>query len=262
MPLCPECGEEVAKTDTHCMKCGVDLLAAKEKERMIMREQSIAARMGTGPTSVPANAAAAGVVGVGEKSSDETRIRVFDKQEAERLQQERLTAWVTSGMALVIGLVLVLLALNRIKAGGGFGAVWPALNPQALRNGGMFAVPVMDTMMLGMGICAILVAIGQWRLSVSATRAIRDVKNNAKPEIARVSSFTLAGLFLLCLFCPPLGLIIGLVMKFGRNPDLRGLGGTMALVAIGIMVLMGLNLLWKVAENMKPATSPRPTSGG
>lgn len=262
MPLCPECGREVTKTDTHCMECGTDLLAAREKERAELRDQSVSARTGGGRTVVPANPAAAGMKVAGEKSSDETRIRAFDKQEAERLAQERTSAWVTSGLALIVEAVLVLLALGRIKAGGGFGEIVPALKPVALRNGGLFAPVVVGLMMLGSGVSGLLVGIGQIRLALAATRAINDVRANRKPEIAQVSTFTLLGLFLLCIFCPPIGFIVGLIMKFGRNPDLKGLGGNMVMVSIALMVLLGVNMVWKVFENMKPASGPKAGSGG
>ncbi len=258
MPLCPECGHEVTATDTHCMGCGADLIAAKERARRTLREQSHAARTGggSGATRPPANPAAAGTVGVGEKSSDETRLRQFDKQEAGRLAQERTTAWVTAAIALVAGAFLLVIGLGRIKLGGGFGEILPAFKPATLRHD-LFAPIVVGTAILGMGVSGLLAGIGQIRLAMAAGRAIEDVKNRRKPEIAQVSTFTLLGLFLLCIFCPPLGLVIGLLMRFGRNPDLRSLGGNMVTTSVVIIALVGLNTLWQVFENMKPAPAPK-----
>jgi len=263
MPLCPKCGAEVAATDANCMDCGEDLLAAKEKERALLRSQSVAARTGTAGGSAvgpPKNPAAAGVAGVGERSSDETRLRAFDKQEAKRLEQERTTAWVTAGLALLIGIAFAIVGLLRIKAGGGFGDIMPALKPQALREGALFSPVVIGLMAAGTGLSGLLVGIGQIRLAVTASRAITDVKLNRKPAIAQVSTFTRLGLFLLCVFFPPLGFIIGLVMLFGRNPDLKGLGSSMTFISLSIMVLLGVNQLWKVFENMKSAKVPAPKS--
>lgn len=252
MPLCPNCSSEVAATDSHCMDCGTDLIAAREKGREVLREQSVGARSGSGPTTAPANPAAAGIVDIGE-SSEETRIRAFDRQEAERLAEERKTAWVTSGIALVLGIVLAFIGLSRIKAGGGFGEITADLKPVALRSGGLTDPTVIGVMVLGLGLAGVLVGVGQARLAVATTRAIRQVKSNLRPDVVQISTFTLAGLFMLCIFCPPVGLIVGLLMLFGRNPDLKALGSNMTMVSVGIMVLLGANMLWKLAENMKPA---------
>lgn len=260
MPLCPSCSSEVAATDTHCMDCGANLIEAREKERRALREMSQAARAGSGAVAPPANPAAAGTVGVGEKSSEETRIRAFDHQEAERLGEERKTSWVTAGMSLIVGIVLAPIGLSRIKAGGGFGEILADLKPAALREGSIADPTVIGVMLAGMGLCALLIAIGQARLARATTRAIAQVKQNVKPDIVQVSTFTLLGLFALCIFCPPVGLIIGLLLFFGRNPDLKSLGGNMAVASIVIMVLLGGNMLWKLAENMRgaaPKAAPR-----
>lgn len=260
MPLCPSCNSEVAATDTHCMDCGADLIAAREKERRSLREMSQAARSGGGAVAPPANPAAAGTVGVGEKSSEETRIRAFDRQGAERLAEERKTSWVTSGMSFVVGIVLALVGLGRIKAGGGFGEIMDNLKPAALREGSIVDPTVIGLMLAGTGLCALLIGIGQARLARATTRAIAQVKRNVKPDIVQVSTFSLLGLFALCIFCPPVGFVIGLIMFFGRNPDLKSLGGNMALISIVIMALLGGNMLWKLAENMRgaaPQNTPR-----
>lgn len=254
MPLCPQCGSEVAKTDTHCMDCGVDLVAAREKEREALREMSQAARMGSGPTV--ATGAAAGTVAPGERSSDETRIRAFDKQEAQRLVEERKTSWVTAGICLVVGLVTLAVGFSRVKAFGGFGNVMTELSPASLRDlgFGMYGNQgVLAVLLLGIGLAGLLVGVGQARLAMATTRAINDVKGNIKPEIVHVSTFTIIGLFALALFCPPLGLVVGALFFFGRNPDMKGIGGAMCSISLGIAVLLGLNELWKLAANMKAA---------
>ena len=257
MPLCPKCSSEVAASDTHCMDCGENLVQAREKERSVLREMSQAARTGGGAPVGPANAAAAGALAVGEKSSEETRIRAFDRQEAERLAEERKTSWVTSGLSFVLALVLVGIGLNRFKEGGGFGSALDGFKPAALRDGSIADAAVIGSLLLGTGLCALMVAIGQARLARATNRAITQVKLNIKPDIVRVSAFTVIGLFASCIFCPPVGLIIGLLFRFGRNPDLTGLGANMVLVSIGIMVLFGGNMLWKLAENFQ-ATQAKP----
>lgn len=252
MPLCPKCGSEVAPADTHCMDCGVNLVEAREKERQVLREQSLAARMATGPVGVPANPAAAGVVGVGEKSSDETRIRAFDRQEAERLAEERKTAWVTALMAGIIGLVLLMVGHGRIGAGGGYAQVSAVLKPAAMREFGVFAnATFLGVMFLALGLAGVLIGVGQACLAMATSRAISDVKNNLKPEIVHISTFTIIGLFVVCVFCPPLGLLVGLLFFFGRNPDMKSIGGNMALVSVAVVVLLGLNMLWGVAESFR-----------
>lgn len=251
MPLCPKCGHEVAKTDTHCMDCGADLIAEREKERQVLREMSMAARVGSGQTVVAG--AAAGMMAVGEKSAEETRIRAFDRHEAERMAQERTTAWVTAGIAFVLGITLAAIGYARLKSGGGFGEIPGLLKPAALRDLGIFATAIMQGfLLLGMGLSGILIGFGQVRLATATTRAIRQVEQNVRPDIVQVSRATQIGFLVLCVFCPPLGLIVGLVMRFGRNPDLRGLGGTMVWLSIAVLVILGGNLLMGFASHFKP----------
>jgi hypothetical protein len=252
MPLCPKCASEVSKTDTHCMDCGTDLMAAREKERQSLREMSQAARMGSGPTV--ATGAAAGTAAPGERSSDETRIRAFDKQEAARLAEERKTSWVTAGICLVLGLVLLGVGFSRVKTCGGFGAVGSELTLSNLRElgFGMYAnAGVLAVLLLGMGLASVLVGVGQARLAMATTRAMNDVRSNVKPEIVHVSTLTILGLFALAVFCPPLGRVVGAIFFFGRNPDMKGVGGTMAMISLGIAAALGINELAKVAANMK-----------
>ena len=262
MPLCPSCSSEVAKTDTHCMDCGADLVQEREKERQVMREMSQAARMGSGQTVV--SGAAAGTVSAGDRSSDETRIRAFDKQEAGRLAAERTTAWVTSGLALIAGIALLVLGYGRLKEGGGFGDLVAVLSPTNLREAGFGALAsplVVALMMMGIGLAALLVGVGQCRLAMAASRAICQVRSNIKPEIVQVSTFTLIGLCVLSVFCAPLGIIVGLIFFFGRNPDLKGIGSTMMLIGGALLVLFGANMLWKLAEGLKASTTAAPTHG-
>lgn len=255
MPLCPKCGHEVAKTDTHCMDCGTDLLAEREKERDVLRQMSMAARIGSGQHTVAG--ASSGTMAVGEKSAEETRIRAFDAQEAERMVQERTTSWVSAGIALVFGVALVLVALSRIKAGGGFDDLTDILKPKAFRNLSNLGSPLMlGFLLLGLGVSGLLIAFGQIRLAMSTTRAIAQVRENLRPDIVQVSRATILGLFVLCIFCPPIGILIGLLMRFGRNPDLRPLGSRMVQIAVGIMVLFAGNMLFKLGDGLKTVAPP------
>ncbi len=251
MPLCPQCSAEVAAKDTHCMDCGADLIAAREKERQVLREISMAARTGAGKSAVAVTGAAAGMAAPGERS-DETRIRAFDRQEAERLAQERTTAWVTAGIALVAALALLAVGLNRLKAAGGFGDVPELFKPANLRDSEYFAGPTMlGLLFLGMGLAGLLTTIGQTRMALATTRAIEQVRSNLKPDIVHVSTFTVIGFVVLAVFCPPAGLVVGLVLRFGRNPDLRPVGGTMTVVSAAVLGLFLLNLLGGLAQSLK-----------
>jgi hypothetical protein len=234
------------------MDCGADLIAEREKERQVLREMSMAARVGSGQTVV--TGAAAGVMAVGEKSAEETRIRAFDRHEAERMAQERTTAWVTAAIAFVLGLALVATGYARLRSGGGFGEIPELLKPAALRDLGIFATAAMQGfLLLGMGLSGILIGFGQVRLAMATTRAIRQVEQNVRPDIVQVSRATQLGLLGLCLFCPPLGLIAGLFVRFGRNPDLRGLGATMIWLSVAVLILLGGNLLMGLASHFTPA---------
>ena len=260
MPLCPECGEEVSARDSHCMDCGTDLLAARDKDRAAIREQSMAMRGGAGESAAPAGAAAGRII-AGE-SSTETRIRAFDKQEAERLAEERKSSWVIAVFALLVGAAFLAIGLLRTKAGGGFGEIAQVFKPAPLRELGLgmfMDATVVGVMALGTGLASLLIGIGQTRLAMATSRAINDVRSGVKPEIVQVSTFTRIGLVILAVFAPPLGLIVGVLFLFGRNPDLKGLGGQLAMISVGVMLLLGGNMLLKLAENMKPAPAAKPS---
>ncbi len=256
MPLCPQCGEEVSATDTHCMDCGADLIAAREKERRELREQSMASRAGSGSVAVPANAAAAGLVSAGDKPSEETRLKTFDRQAAAVIAEDRKTFWVLSVIALVAGIALAIAGLTRIGAGGGFGEVLASLKPGAIRDlsfGALVDPTILGVLLLGGGLGAVCVGVGQMRMALAAGRAIEDVKRGQKPEIVVISSFVTIGMYLLSVFLSPVAFVVGVVLFLRGDPDAKGLGSSVCLISLVLMALFGLNLLWTVFDSMRPA---------
>ncbi len=113
---CPKCGASVQQTDSQCMDCGADLL---EEARRVERTIIETARLPMAAPTAPRTAAASGGVEVGELGED-TRLRVFDEQLAKTLVGERLTAFVTAGIAFMFLAILLFSATHQIQAVGGF----------------------------------------------------------------------------------------------------------------------------------------------
>ena len=258
---CPKCNAKVAPSDTQCLDCGEDLMkhlkelreASTTKKELTTKERIERARQA-------AQAAAHGKA-FGVDRSEETRMRTFDKHEADRVRNEMITAWATVAIALIIGLVALKLGLDQFKGGGGADGLRELSMPQFREWGfGMVAQPSVQALVgLGIALGLLLCVVGQiWR-AVRAHQCIAAVSRGEKPELVYLHPTTRAGLIVVSVACPPAGLIFGLMMKvLGRDEDTKSLGGSMLIAAVIVFVILGLNMLWGLAANLKsPADSER-----
>jgi len=254
---CPECGAPVQPTDTHCMDCGVNLLEARAKiERQAMESRRISPSAARAPI---AGAAASGRAAPGE-TSDETRLRIFDQHEAEKLKGERITAFVSGALAGLAFIVLLVVGLSQIEAGGGLGAL-RTISAARVRSLGFMMLgedEFLGAWLLALSVSALLCAAGQIIRGTTATQSIRAVEGGEKPVIVGISSGTQAGIMLFALLCPVLGLVVGIIMKLGRDEQTKSLGGIVIWLNLALMALLLLNYLWGLAARLHETKPPEP----
>jgi hypothetical protein len=258
---CPKCDGKIAPSDTHCLDCGEDLVAHREELRKsATQRKQLTAKEKIEIAQRAAKAAARGRA-FGVESSDETRLRTFDKHEAEKTKQELLTAVATAAIALILGVILLKVGLDKFKANGGVGG-WQKLSMAGLRHTDVvFGETFLGIVVLGLALSSLLCAIGQTFRAVIAQRSIRAVERGEKPEVVYIHSATRFGMTLASVFCPPGGFICGLMMRlFGRDEDTKSLGGTMLLASVAVVVILLVNFLWGFASALKPA--PEKTAPG
>ena len=251
---CPKCGAKVQPTDTLCLDCGADLLAERRRaEQMIFQT----ARLPAAAAAPPRAAAATGRAEFGE-SSDQTRLRVFDKQFAEALVTERLTAYATAAIACVILILAAFFATEQIRAAGGLTGL-KTVTPAGIRQLGwsVFTDPAVTGMWLALtAVSAFLCLVGQIVRAILAGRSIRAVEAGGKPAIVGISIATQGGLVLFSAICPPAGIIVGAILKLRRDEETAAFGGVMMWVGFIALLALAINCLWGLAEHLR--TKPRP----
>jgi hypothetical protein len=206
-----------------------------------------------------AAAAAARGRAFGVDRSEETRLRTFDKHEAEVVGSDVVTSWVTAGIALVIGIGAIALASNQLNAAGGAEGL-KVLSMAQLREWGfgvMIQPPVLVLTGTGLAIGGLLCAIGQaWR-AVLGQKSVAAVARGEKPLVIGTHPTTRAGLILGAIACPPLGVLVGLIMRLGaKNEDTKAMGGQLFLIGLAILVILGLNMIAGLAANIKSPPTP------
>lgn len=253
--ICPNCGAIIRDTDTHCMDCGVEIAAARRK----VREKSLAERGGIALSSEPQAAvgAAAGMADVGE-TSEKVRLKGFDRQLAEKLARERAAVLLTFFLALGIGFAVLAAGLGILRSAGGIEAV-KALTFSHIRLEG-FAIygdeAFLAVLVLLTGVAALLCAVGQMRRYILAGRAIAQVKNNQRPDVVKISSWTWVGMVLASLAVPPVGVILGIIFSLGEDPDTKALAALMLKVSGAVILVVLLNAGWNAVAGF--ASGPPP----
>jgi hypothetical protein len=206
-----------------------------------------------------AAAAAARGRAFGVERSEETRLRTFDKHEAEVVKSDVLTSWVTAAIALLIGLGALAMGSSQLSAAGGAAGL-KVLSIGQLREWG-FGMTIQPQVLAivgtGLAIGGLLCAVGQvWR-GVLGQRSVAAVARGEKPLVIDIHPATRAGLVIGALICPPLGVILGLIMRLGgKNEDTKAMGGQIFFVGLAVLVALGINMLAGLAAGLKPADQP------
>ncbi len=255
---CPKCNEPIQLRDTVCMSCGADLIQAELEKKKDLQEDSVAARRAAEVAGGGrAGGARAGVANANE-SADETRLRVFDQQEAERLTHERLSCYVTAGIVALPALASLILGILRLHAVGL--AEIQTLSLADLRTATAFGDQrVIALVATGVGLAGCLAFVGLIQRAIGAGRAIREVSEGARPTILSLAVCTYWGLLLTAFFCPPLGLIVGIALRFSADEDIKSAGGTMIIISAVVIGVLVINALLSLTEGLKSAETPPAT---
>ncbi len=250
---CPKCNAKIALLDTQCLDCGEDLVKHQEELRKAATTKRVLSHKERIEMAQRAAAAAARGRAFGVETSEETRLRTFDKYEAQKAKQEMITAWATAAIGLAIGIVLLRIGLDKYKATGGV-AGWRGLSMAKLRHtDALFGETFLGLVLLGLALSSLLCAIGQTFRAIVAHKSIAAVARGEKPRVVYIHPTTRFGLILAAVFCPPAGLLFGLLMKlFGRDEDTKSLGGAMLLAAVAVLAIGLLNFLWGLAAGLRP----------
>lgn len=250
--ICPKCGAVVRATDTHCMDCGVNIA---EAERELARREKEA--RGGGPLVGDVHTvqgAAAGMAEPGE-TSEKVRLKEFDKHLAEKLVRERSAVLVTAIIALVAGSLVLGAGLGMLRNAGGLAAL-KAMEYTDLRERGLGAFAdqtFLAVLMLLLALAGLFCAIGQIHRLVVAHRAVNQVRAGERPDVVGISPLTWWGLLVASFVCPPLGLILGIIFKFGQDEETRHLGGSMIKSGIIALAVIGAHLIWNALANLASA---------
>ncbi len=261
---CPKCGAKVAPTDTVCMDCGQDLIAARED---IVQQAMKEARNGpagpASPAAAVANPAAAGIVLPGE-NADEKRLRVFDKQEADLLRKQRPAMIVIVVFAAIGMFAMLAAASSYLKQGGGWENV-KELDVAAFKAVGLnpFEDPrIVFVMLAGVALACLLCVIGETRRLWGMCVAIAAVNRGETPNVVHISVFTQIGLIIGSFFAPPAGLILGVMFKLSKDEDTRAIGSLMIYAALLSGAILVVNAIWSAAATHMPTKAAPETKGG
>jgi len=260
---CPKCGAKPAPNDTVCLDCGQDLLAAKQD---IVEQAKAQARTTAGPASpaaAVANPAAAGMVLPGE-NAEEKRLRVFDKQEAEKLRAQRPAMIVLIVLAGIAAAAMFVVAKGYLSKAGGLSAL-KTLNVAAFKELGLNVFSderVMFVITAALALAGLLCIIGEVRRLFGVSSAIAAVVRNETPNVVHISGFTQIGLLLAAFFAPPIGLILGIMFKLSKDEDTRSIGSLMIYAALLSAAILVVNWIWSLASASLPSRPHATPSGG
>jgi hypothetical protein len=93
--------------------------------------------------------------------------------------------------------------------------------------------------------------------------AIEDVRFGGRPTVVGIPSWTAAGLIIAGFVVPPLGIIVGIILKLSKDPDTRDLGTRVLMAGGAAIALFVVNELWGMAAQLKEvAPKDRVVPGG
>lgn len=264
LSLCPKCHSKVAPSDTICMDCGADLLTAKVD---IVEQAKKDARGGPvapagAAAALAASSAAAGVVLPGE-NSEETRLRNYDKQEADKLRKQRPAQIVLLIIAAVAGGVSAASASGMLKKAAEAGGL-KSLSVAAFKEMGLDVVSdprIVALSCLCLAVAGLLCVIGELRRLLDTNTAIKLVAAGETPNIVHLSTFTQIGLLIASFFAPPFGLICGIMFKFSKDPDTKNIGSLMIYASLLAVAIVLMNWIWAASSAMKTNLAPKGGKG-
>jgi hypothetical protein len=258
LSICPKCRAKVSPTDTVCLDCGEDLISLKSDivEQAKREAQGLSAP--PTPAAAVANPAAAGLVAPNELAEDK-RLRVFDKQAAARLRQERPAVAVVAAIAFIIALVILAVCANYFKQAQGFVGL-KSLTLTEIRGLGLNLIVDPRLMLIVtfmLSLAALLCALGEVLRLLATNTAIAAVDAGETPNIVGMTAPTQAGLMIGAVFAPPAGIILGIFLRFSKDPDTRGVASQMIWAGLIAAALVLVNWGWSLAATALQNSAPK-----
>ena len=261
LSICPKCHSKVAPTDTICMDCGADLIDAKlDIVEQAKREARGGPAAPASPAAAAANPAAAGIMAPGE-NADAVRLRVFDKQEADKLRQQRPGQIALVVIAALAGIVFAVTSLTFIKKAADLGGLKSLSVAEFKKLGADVASDprVLAVCCICLALAGLLCLIGEIRRLLATNEAIRYVEAGETPNIIHLSIYTQIGLLLAAFFAPPFGLICGIVFKFSHDGDTKSMGSLMVYASLLGIAIVLINWIWAASSAAKGNLTPKGT---
>lgn len=258
--ICPKCHSKVAPSDTICMDCGADLIAAQNDVIEQAKKEARGMTAPASPAAAVANPAAAGLVLPGE-NAEEKRLRVFDKQEAENLRKQRPAEIMLTSIALVGSCICFAVASSILKKAGGLPGI-KTLNAAEFKKLGLDVVSDPRIMFIAaacLTLAGVLCLIGEMRRLMATNSAIRAVAAGETPNVVRLSVFTQIGLLVAAFFLPPAGLVLGILFKFSKDSETRNIGSLMIWASLLCIAIVLFNWIWSIASTAMQNKLPQKT---
>ncbi|MFP3905041.1 MAG: hypothetical protein ACLFWB_12425 [Armatimonadota bacterium] len=253
---CPRCAARVGPWDTQCLECGAPLIPDRKKKEEDEKAAASRARRVAAAAEPGVTGAAAGRA---EPNEDwkKTRMKVYDKKFAEELKKARPAIFVTSVLSLIAGGLLLTVALRIARELGGFSAVFQFdfERLQSLRFLAILDTQVLFFVTAGLTIAAFLGAIGELLRFMHAGHNLALIEQEEPPEIMGVHPASMLALLVTAVFCPLLGIIFGIILRFNRGEDLRELGAQMLYLSGLVVALFLASVIWDVARDAVESSS-------
>lgn len=246
---CPKCAAKVGPWDTRCLECGAPLIPERkerpEEDTDRGRATRVAAAAGNSATGAQAGQAEAG------EDWKKSRMKVYDKHLAEELKKARPAIIITAVLSLVAGVLLTGLAWNILQGIGGFSAI-KSLDFERIQSLRFLAIldeTVLFFVTAGLAIASFLGSIGEFIRFRVAGINIALIEDEEPPEIMGVHPASQVALLISSIFCPPLGLLLGIILRFNRGEELRSLGAQMIQFSLIVVALFLGSVIWDVAAD-------------
>jgi len=122
---------------------------------------------------------------------------------------------------------------------------------------------IMFVIVLGVALACALCAVGEVRRLMGVVSAIGAVTRGETPNVVHISGFTQIGLVVGSFFAPPVGLLVGILFKFSKDEDTRGIGSLMIYASLLSAAILLINWIWSMAAaHMPTKAGPEPKGGG
>ena len=247
---CPKCAAPLGDQDTVCIECGAPVPTQSSFD-----DTRVQVGVVVGPSRP--TGAAAGMASPGDEKRS-SQMLIIDKQNAELLRKERPTYVVLGIISLLVFAVFSVIAAKYFKEINGFagfkGFDFASIRAQRI---GMFSdLRILFIITTGLSLSGLLCLVGEIIRFAFATSAIKAVLAGERPDVVGITIFTVMGLSLAAVVCPPLGIVMGLIMRIAGIGDVKEVGARMLNLGLLVIGLVTVTILWDVTAEFAASKTP------